>query len=302
MSEHIPVFCATDENYAPFAAIMMNTSSFIDFYVLDDGIKEKTKKLILKDLKKYPNKELHFVDMRKYDLNRFPNLAHLTTNAFSRYFIPDITPHLKKVIYLDVDIVMMGDVTELYYQDLKDKPIGAVPEDYLGNANKRLQKNCCPAYKNSSFYFNSGVLLLDLQKLIKIDFMNKCIKLTEELYHNLEWADQDVLNILFEDDYQKLDYRFNIPASREIYLYKKYPNERNISPLILHYSSDIKPWKHIGPKLFTHFNNILKTSVFYKRVIQEYRLQKKSKWLLFGFIPLFKTSKKNHAFDEKDTL
>ena len=38
MSEHIPVFCATDENYAPFASIMMksvlmHTDSVIDFYI-----------------------------------------------------------------------------------------------------------------------------------------------------------------------------------------------------------------------------------------------------------------------------
>ena len=88
MSNHIPVFCATDENYAPFASLMMksvlmHTNSFIDFYIMDEGIKEKTKKLIKKDLKQYPNKKLHFVDMSKYSLNRFPDLAYYSLNTFS---------------------------------------------------------------------------------------------------------------------------------------------------------------------------------------------------------------------------
>ena len=55
MDNVIHIVCATDENYAPFASIMMksvlmHTKSFINFYILDGGVTARTKKLISKDL------------------------------------------------------------------------------------------------------------------------------------------------------------------------------------------------------------------------------------------------------------
>ena len=292
MSEHIPIFCATDENYAPFASLMMksvliHTSSFIDFYIMNNGLLSKTKKLIQKDLKKYPNKKLHFVDMTEYDLSQFPEISHFSTNTFSRYFIPKIAPNLTKIIYLDVDIIVVGDISELYKQDLENHPLAAVPEDYLDGSKIQLKNQIWPLYKSSSSYFNAGVLLLDIPKLIQLHFTENAVNLTAQLYHKLSCADQDILNILFEDTYKKLDYRFNIPASREVFLYKKHPDVKNEKPIILHYSSNIKPWKHKLDNSSTYFDDTLRESVFYKPVIKKYRAKKKSKYYLFGFIPLF---------------
>ena len=48
---NIPIFLASDENYAPFLcttlfSILKHTESFIEFYVLDGGIENKSKILI----------------------------------------------------------------------------------------------------------------------------------------------------------------------------------------------------------------------------------------------------------------
>ena len=57
---NIPVFLASDENYAPFLcttmySILENTKSNIDFYILDGGIKDESKKLIEKSLREFNN-------------------------------------------------------------------------------------------------------------------------------------------------------------------------------------------------------------------------------------------------------
>lgn len=296
MSNRIPIFCATDENYAPFASLMMksvlmHTESFIDFYIMDGGICDKTKKLIDKDLKKYPNKELHYIDMGKYDLSQFPNLAYYSLNTFSRYFIPDITPQLSKIIYLDVDIIVTDDIAGLYCQELNGCAIAAMPESkyFCNNSQNRVRQIVWPKYHKDSHYFNAGVLLLDIQKLIQMDFTQKAVDLTVALYHKLGCPDQDVLNILFENNYKELTYDFNFMVYYENNLKKRFPDIQSIKPSVIHYAV-FKPWKEYSP-FFEEFNAVLQTSVFCKRVMRQFRSQKTSKYYLFGCIPLFEKAK-----------
>ena len=299
MSEHISIFCATDENYAPFASIMMksilmHTDSFVDFYIMDGGIKKKTKKLIDKDLKKYPNKELHFVDMKKYDFSQFPSIAPFTVNTYSRYFIPDIAPHLDKAIYLDVDTIVKKDIKILFELDMGEYPIAAISEtDYFTKHTiNMLRANAMPNYKETSAYFNSGVLLLDIQKLIAMDFTKKAAELTSQLYSKISFPDQDILNILFEDNYKKLDYRFNFLHNELVAFKAKYPRTTLDDLVIIHYTGP-KPWKEYSP-FKQDFDAVAKTSIFYKQIVKKYRSPKASKFYLLGFIPLFKkTTPKN---------
>ena len=114
-----------------------------------------------------------------------------------------------------------------------------------------------------------------------MNFTQEAIALTSQLYHKLVCADQDVLNILFENNYKKLEYRFNFFPARLVH-------SKDIllsSPVIVHYTS-LKPWKENTP-FKEDFDEILRSSVFYKRVVKKYRSKKISKFYLFGFIPLF---------------
>ena len=94
---NIPIFLASDENYAPFLcttlySILNNTKSCIDFYILDGGIDKKSRVLIKKSLKNFKNFSIKYFDMSKYNLERFPNLQHYSLNTFSRYFISQLMP------------------------------------------------------------------------------------------------------------------------------------------------------------------------------------------------------------------
>ena len=240
--------------------------------------------MIAKDLKKYPNKKLHFVDMTKYDLDQFPDLAYWSTSMYSRYFIPKIVPDLEKAIYLDVDIIVKKDIKDLYNQDMENHPIAAMEESrhYTPTIVRRLRK-IWPTYAGQ--YFNSGVLLLDIQKLIAMNFTNQAIQMTLSMKHVLEFPDQDILNILFENNVKSLDCFFNLFASMIPVLKQNHQEIPLSEPTIIHYAAG-KPWKENSP-FQEDFEDVLKTSVFYKRIIAKYRSKKISKFYLFGFIPLF---------------
>ena len=290
MSNSIHIVCATDENYAPFASIMMksvleHTSSFVNFYVLDGGIQRKTKSLITKDLKQYPNKNITYIDMKTFNLDRFPNVKHYSLNTFSRYFIPELLPNVPKILYMDVDIIVNKDIHELYNQELSGYPIGSVLEDFYEGNYTTLKQHIWPNYQGGDQYFNAGVLLLDMQKLKEINFTEKAVNLTIQLFDKLSCPDQDILNILFENNFKKLDYRFNFMPDHIYYLREKHPELPDFKPVVIHYSW-IKPWKDISLAQ-KYFDKIANMSIFKKRILKTYHTKNISKFSLFGKIPLF---------------
>lgn len=258
--EIIPIFLASDENYAPFLAtamfsILKNTKSFIEFYILDGGIKPKSKNKIEKSLNKFQNKKITYCDMKTYNLEKFPNLKHYSLNTFSRYFIPELAPNLKKVLYLDVDIIVSGDISTLFNQDIENYPLGAISEDFHGQNGRYLKDKIYPEYKDVNGYFNAGVLILDIQKFIENNYSKILIEKTIELSDKLSCPDQDVFNIIFEENYKKLDYKFNFMPDYA-YLYDSKLNLL-LNKVIIHYTGR-KPWKTI--KVATK-NEFLKAAV-----------------------------------------
>ena len=294
MHSSIPVFLACDDNYAPFLcttmySMLMHTKSNIDFYVMDGGISKKNKKLIMQSLKKFKHKNIRYIDMSKFGLNRFPNLKHYSLNTFSRYFIPEIAPNLGKVIYIDVDVIIKGDIAELYSEDLGKYAVGAVLEDfYVGNYTT-LKEKIWPKYRGGDQYFNAGVMLLDIQKFIKNKYQEKLIGLTTQLFDKLSCPDQDVFNILFDGKFKILDYRYNFMPDHSEMLKKKHPERGEVKPLVIHYTGK-KPWKTQSIRS-EDFDEILQQTKFAKLVKQKFSAYLVSsaqlkKYKLLGILPI----------------
>lgn len=270
MNYSIPIFLASGNAYAPFVAttitsIVKNTESFIDFYILDGGISKINKQKILKIKNKYDNFSVDFIDMKYARLDRFPNIGHYSLNTFSRYFIPDLKPDLNKILYLDVDIIVKDDISKLYSQDLENYPIGAVLEDFYPDNCLHL-KEMCPAYNGGSNYFNAGVLLLNIDYFRKNNLTQKLIDTTIQFKDVLSCPDQDVFNLIFENNFKILDYKFNfMPDHKDNILKssKKEAIEAVNNPIILHYTCR-KPWITMQAESANDFWEIAKETPFYK--------------------------------------
>ncbi len=268
----IPIYCASDDNYAPFLcstmfSVLQHTEEFIEFNVLDGGIKEKSKKLIEQSLEKFKNYSLNYIDMSSYNLSQFPNLRHYSLNTFSRYFIPQLDSKNNKVLYIDIDIIVKNDIARLYNQDLENYPLGAILEDFYSNG-QNLREKVYPDYKNDSFYFNAGILVIDIKYWRENNISKQLIEMTIEYADKILCADQDILNIVFEQNYKILDYIYN-------YMPDHYDRLKAIKPertdfirdnaLIIHYTST-KPWKgkSAGSK---YFWPVYKKTAFYNENI-----------------------------------
>lgn len=136
-----------------------------------------------------------------------------TIGAFYRLLIPELIPvdiKISRVIYLDADILVNIDLAELWNVKLGDSPLAAVPEmvsTFGFMLDNKFIVNSGLVKKED--YFNSGVLLMDLDKI------NSIVNLFDDgvnfLINNpqCDCFDQDVLNNFFSTSYLKLPLKFN---------------------------------------------------------------------------------------------
>lgn len=238
---NIPLFLSADNNYAPFvattiASVCDHTKEFVDVYVLDGGITPKNRQKIENLKNKFNNFSLEFlnIDVEK----EFPNLIermHFTKSMYSRFLIPYLKPDLKKVLYSDVDVIALGDIKEMYNEDLEDYVIAAVWEKFNednGNNNKRKRDlNLSSEHK----YFASGNLIIDTQKWREEDITPKLLEIGQKYQDVLQFLDQDILNIYFDNNYKVLTDVYGFQTKGNV--------EAPENVIIRHFQSAFKPWQ-----------------------------------------------------------
>ena len=121
-TKEIPVCFATDDNYVPFLAVAVaslldnaSKDKFYRIFVLITKLKEENIEKI-KSLET-ENSQIEFISLAK-ELDKIKDMFHLrdyySKETYYRIFIPNLFPYYKKVLYLDCDITVLGDVAELY--------------------------------------------------------------------------------------------------------------------------------------------------------------------------------------------
>lgn len=247
---NIPIFLSSDDNYAPFvattiASICDNTKSFCEFYVLDGGIREENKGKLCELKNQFDNFSIEFIKINVE--KEFRNIEYvnaekrITLSTYNRFLIPKIKPELKKVLYLDVDIVVLGDIEELFDEPLDEYSLGAVWNSSRKNFNTDTKEllELSPDYK----YFNAGVLLVNSKKWREQDVIMQIFNLEKKYRGKILHADETLLNKLFDNDYKILPLKYN-------YLDFDTFNNKQGCVVIRHFATNVKPWD-IHPELVT---------------------------------------------------
>ncbi len=142
-----------------------------------------------------------------------------------KYYNDDI------VLYLDVDIVVNGNISELFNYDIENYYLAAVSELNF-NRFKML------GMKNTSSYFNTGVMLVNLKKWKVDDLGNRVLNFIKMNPNSILMVDQDGLNSQLDGDFLKLPTKYNVQA--ECFKTKEFVKNKDC--IIIHYSGSIKPW------------------------------------------------------------
>lgn len=256
---YIPIFMCTDDNYAiptymSIYSLMYNYKGNlnINLYILTStGLMEKNQKLINSLSKKFHCMNIQIVNVgNAYDSVDI-NVSYITTATLFRLLIPRIAREFgiqaKKCIYLDSDIVVEGDITEMFNIDVTDYCVAGVREMPITGSNA-IEKKKSLEIDDLDNYINAGVLLLNLEEIEN----QKLGKRLEEAGNRGDFThnDQDAINSVFYGKIKPIPIRFNAISA---YLYwnnkttiKQYGIENLTvavrNPIVIHYVLKKKPW------------------------------------------------------------
>jgi lipopolysaccharide biosynthesis glycosyltransferase len=210
----ITVGFAVDENYVRHLSVTMlsilhnkKADAKIQFVVIGDGLSEESMSA-LKQLIENNNVPLIFPKIEYNLFDKFklpPILPHLSRATYGRLFLTDIFEG-DKLLYLDCDILVKGDISELWDIDIAEYCAGAVPDPAQEDSSRRL------GMPPEVPYFNSGVMLLNLKKCRQDNIMRKALNFTFENSDKTIFADQDGLNVAMYNNWFSLHPRWNVQS------------------------------------------------------------------------------------------
>lgn len=128
---------------------------------------------------------------------------HVTTAALLKFFLPIIFKNEDKILYIDSDTIIQDDLTKLFNIDINEVYAGVIKDTFTISNKKYLKENNI----NSKYYFNSGVLLLNLSKL-RIDNMPQKLIKDKQQYQTV-FMDQDTFNKVLGNNVLYLSYKYN---------------------------------------------------------------------------------------------
>ncbi|TVP90685.1 glycosyltransferase family 8 protein [Alkalibacterium sp.] len=163
---------------------------------------------------------------------------------FAPYLLPD---DVDRVLYLDPDIVCINDLKSFYNKSFYGYSFVATNYKYK---TKWVQPFNNLRLRNfeSDNYFNSGVVLMNLEKLRKTANPNEIVQSIRENKPFLILPDQDIFNLIFVNDILEEDWRlYNMNPKVYEKLKILFPHKYNLSNVenevvFVHYSGKHKPW------------------------------------------------------------
>ncbi|WP_052732023.1 glycosyltransferase family 8 protein [Devosia geojensis] len=166
---------------------------------------------------------------------RLPVPRRLHPVIYARLLLPAVLGNVERVLYLDCDTMAVKPVEQLVEADMAGRTIAAVPDAArLIIAGGRQMREKRDLFDLSKSYFNSGVLLIDLPRFAAADVPGRIEALIADGTMNRLYYDQDLLNLIFADDWRELDWRYNVVDPRQ-------PHE-TLGPHIVHYTGERRPW------------------------------------------------------------
>ena len=285
----IPVVLAADDAYVPMLATTVysmlsnaSTNRQYDVVVLERNVSADHKRLMADFLAQFPNATLRFRDAGSlvdgYGLTT--NNAHISIETYYRFLIQEVLSFYDKVLYLDSDLIVEGDVSELFDIELGESLLGAVRDvDFAGNLGYRDGKRKTYAREilrmdDPYGYFQAGVLLLNTAAMRELHSIDEWLRLAGD--ERLIYNDQDVLNAECQGRVTYLDASWNVmtdfagraehvfsfaPAS----IFQAYQRSRQ-NPRIVHYAGVEKPWNAIGTDQSERYWRYARETPFYEEL------------------------------------
>lgn len=261
-------------------SLNVNINSDVNIYCIFDSLKEKNRQLLEKYFRNSRLK-LVFIEFDKTVLPTLPIRKddHVSPAAFFRIWLPEILKDLKQVLFLDSDIVINGNIEDLLSLQIENFAIAAVPD--LGMS---IEKKIGLGIKPDRLYFNSGVMILNLEYFRKHNLTERISEFIKNKPQLCEFWDQDAFNGILKGDFYQLDYRYNVQSV----FYERFSEDPLIKktltrPVVIHFTGGgiCKPWlynnTHPFKKMYYKYLDMTPFKYYYPEDLPR-------KWRIFRII------------------
>lgn len=231
------IITGSDDNYVPGVLVLIASAAFHNpgarFAVLDMGISPENRARI-DALSDRLGVEIarHEVAGGCFDALTVTR-AHLSRSTYLRLLIPDLFPAQDRVIYMDCDMVVMGDLSPLDSVPLGQNLVAAV----ACPSPDEVEVAACG--HKAGTYVNAGLLVMNLPLWRQERMAERCIAVLSDPARPLLSEDQSAVNMLASGRILHMDLAFNTysdPASYDAGVAFPQP------PVVLHYVVNNKPW------------------------------------------------------------
>lgn len=233
-------------------SIIKNNKSNISFHIFSSNLSNSN----IKELQNY-NNQIKKISTKYYDVSNYINNSLTTTKnsylsiaTFYRLYIEKlISPDIKKILYLDCDMIVTQCIKALYETNIEKYSIAAVPD--INNNDIRLYNRL--NYNITEGYFNAGMLLINLEYWRKNNISQKALSFIAKNPEKCILNDQDALNYILHGTIKFINAKYNVITDIfklpledhlcEKSLFDKMFQEVS-NPCIIHYAGGVKPWMY----------------------------------------------------------
>lgn len=226
MNSSLNVLYIFDDNYAIYSDVSIvsllenNKDLFsITIYILDNEISDISKKRIQKTVDKY-KRQLIYIDtesinklLKEY---RIPTYRGSSSTNMKLFALDVIEEDIDRILYLDSDTIVTGNVEELMDIDMKGHPIGMVLDSVAYHHKKYI------GFKENDKYYNAGMILYDVKTWRNNHCTKHIIKHVKNKRAHYPATDQDIFNVVFKKDIFILNLKYNLQPFHLIYDNKTY--------------------------------------------------------------------------------
>ena len=279
------ILIATNTNYMGPTSVMVyslcrsHKEKEVHIFLAYHNLREQDIERLNKIISGFEQKYLHPLDVGGEFSSKVSATGRFSQEIYYRILAVNLLPeNVERILYLDADMLIKKDLTEVYMMPMSDTCPFVVCDDIEGHARgtyeSALDRVATPHnYK----YFNTGFMLMNLSYLRQrrsVDYI------VDAFYREQSpWPDQDVLNHMYYDKVQYVPWSlYNLPPEwwkvdtealpRGILRFASYPDMHNPlidqekrfadvtiqmrdSAHIIHYLGILKPWLYRNKPIFS---------------------------------------------------
>lgn len=256
---------AADEQVAPGLYVALYSVLYhaspdhaYQIYVLDGGLQVSTRHRLQALTEMHPLATLSIITADTHRLDALKAPRHVGRAAYLLLILPEALSSCERILYLDADVLVLADVRNLFHVPLHGAIAGAVQNfsaPTMAESHRFTQLSDVVTRSPTAPYFNSGMMVIDVERWIEADITARAIDLLTDHFEELTVDDQDALNGVMGDACTVLDPVWNaqlhcaIESTKTVCYDTLKGNSRpqNIfhDAQILHFNHTPKPW-HVG--------------------------------------------------------